>query len=158
MQIRFLTMDEHLKWLCRIISQSGYRLPLLGHSLDRDIQFMFDSTEGFFNGHPLLFPGDQRTSWQRINKVCTQRLITSCCPLTFRAANPDVSRGSATLDHLTRALLGREQKHNAVNDVIDLVDLLRVAHTLDDFSMPRENFIIMRPNNAVPPSTQPGTP
>lgn len=152
-QIRFLTMDEHLKWLCEVISKSSYKLPLLGHSLDRDIQFMFDSSERFFNGHPLLFPGEQRTSWQRINKVCTQRLITSCCPNTHRLANQSGPLRS-TLDQYVTKLLGREQMHNAVDDVIDLVAILKLAHVHDQFRLPRENFIIMTPSNRVQPIPQ----
>lgn len=152
MTVRHVTIQEHLKWLCRVISQSGYRLPLLGHSLDRDIDFMFATdlggTDKFFDGHPLKFPGSQRTSWQRIVKVCTQRLLTSC-PLTFAMANPGVQQGTATLNHFTRALLGRDQQHNAVQDVIDLVEVLRVAHTVDRFRIPRENCLIIRPDNRV---------
>jgi hypothetical protein len=145
---RKVTMDQHLKWLCDVISQSSYRLPLLGHSLDRDIDFMFASSDKFFKGHPLKCPGDQRASWQRIIKVCTQRLLTNC-HLTFRKANPDAKWGSATMETLTMSLLGREQKHNAVSDVLDLLEILKIAKALDHFKLPKENFLIIKPCNQV---------
>lgn len=153
-EIRFITMDAHLKWLCEVISKSSYRLPLLGHSLDRDIQFMYDSSKTFFSRHPLLFPGEQRTSWQKINKVCTQRLITACCPNTHRLANPTGSP-RATLDQYVRQLLGREQQHNAVSDALDLIEVLKIANVHDHVRLPRENFMITVPSNKVlstPPS------
>ena len=147
-EIEEVSMEEHLEWLCRMMSRSSYKMPLLGHSLDRDIQFMFKSADGFFNGDPLRFPGNQRTSWQRINKVCTQRLITSCCPRTHHLANPD-GKPQATLDQYTTKLIMRRQKHNSVDDVIDLVEVIKIARAHDNFVLPRENFMIIRPDNSV---------
>jgi hypothetical protein len=147
-EIEEITMEEHLEWMCRLMSRSSYRMPLLGHSLDRDIQFMFKSAPEFFNGDPLRSPGTQRTSWQRINKVCTQRLITSCCPRTHQLANPD-GRPRSTLDQYVNKLLLRTQKHNSVDDVIDLIEVLKIAHAYDNIRLPRENFLIIRPDNSV---------
>jgi len=153
-EVEEVTMDEHLKWLCRVISQSGYRLPLLGHSLDRDIEFMFKSADEFFDGNPMLFPGYQRKSWQRIIKVCTQRLIVQCCPNTHRIANP-AGNPRSTLDHYIRHFLDRDQKHNAVDDVLDLVEILKIAQVHDNFKLPKENYMYIKPDNRV--STQAGT-
>ena len=151
--IRKLTMDEHLKWLCETVSKSSYKWPLLGHALDRDIEFMFKSASDFFNGDPLKFPGCQRTSWQRIVKVCTQRLLTNC-PVTFRMANPTGNWGSATLETFVDKLLGRAQKHNAVADVVDLVEVLKIAQSLDHFRLPKENFLIVKPCNTLKASNE----
>lgn len=147
--IEVLTMDQHLSWLCRKIAQSGYRYPLLSHSMDCDIKFMFKSSDRFFNGDPLLYPGDQRMSWQRVHKVCTQRLITGMCPITFSVVNQGLNWGTATLSHLVEKLLHRVQRHNAVDDVIDLVAVLQKAHALDNFTLPNENHMITKPNNRV---------
>lgn len=155
LEIRRCTIQEHLKWLSSEISKSSYKLPLLGHALDRDIEFMYAtdlasrSESKFFDGHPLRFPGNQRKSWQKINKVCTQRLLTSCCPITFELVNPGAKFGTVTLSHLTYALLHRVQKHNAVSDVLDLIAVLSKAHSLDQFKLPKENFLIIKPDNSV---------
>ena len=150
--IRKITMDEHIRWLCETVSKSSYKLPLLAHSMDRDIDFMYKSSS-FFNGDPLKVPGNQRTSWQKITKICTQRLLTSC-PITFRAANPEGKWGSATLDTFVTKLLGRAQQHNAVSDVVDLVEVLKIAWALDQFKLPKENFLIVKPCNSLSPQPE----
>lgn len=133
------------------------RLPIVSHSTDCDIEFLYKTDKhynsGIFKHNPIHHPQDCCTSkmWESIVKQCSQRLITECSQKTFSLANHGVpGKGVAKLEHLVGVLLdGRKQQHTSVHDIIDLFDILCLAHKMDNLKFPKDTFMIALPYNIV---------
>jgi hypothetical protein len=115
---------------------------LMSHSMDRDLEFLFESAEVL--GEKKLFKKDflyrpevgcYLSGWDKLTLVCTQRLLTTLCPKfdkVVAATQPDTR-----LESYARHIYGPdyEQTHTSVADAIDLMFVVCQAFRMDKFKI-----------------------
>ena len=143
----FRTFDEAVRDLLAATAGSTW----LGHSIDRDIQFMVQTDQRLgtkiFKKDPMAYPTSccRYNQWSTIAKVCTQQLLTHRCPRFFekyiRAGGT-----SARLADFVAYVNGSVQTHTSAQDVLDLLVVLRRAFEEDRFQLePHESYMIHSP-------------
>jgi DNA polymerase III epsilon subunit-like protein len=145
--VTFRLFDEAIQDLLVFTAGSTW----LGHSIDRDIQFMVQTDQRLgsriFKKNPMAYPTTccRYTQWSTIAKVCTQQLLTHRCPRFFQKY---VQAGgtSARLCELLAYVNGSVQTHTSAQDVLDLFAVLHHAFEEDRFQLePHESYMIHSP-------------
>jgi len=128
----------------------------LAHAMDNELDILQTTDThfgtGLFPKSLRHFPDESRLDgWFEIAKVCTQQLLTYRCPDFFRAYAAWMTMNgmshvqfSSRLEDFTRFVRNdREytQRHIAPADVMDLCDVLSVAHPPID----GKSFIVSKP-------------
>ncbi len=112
----------------------------LGHSIDRDIQFLVQTDQRLgtkiFKKNPLAYPETccSFTKWSTVAKVCTQQLLTRRCP-KFMEKYMKAGGASARLSDLAMYVNGSQQHHTSVQDVLDLSAVVQRAFEEDHFQL-----------------------
>lgn len=115
-------------------------LTWLGHSIDRDIQFMVQTDRRFdtkiFKKDPMSYPETccRFSDWSSVAKVCTQQLLTRRCP-RFYEKYVKAGGSSARLVDLVSYVNGSTQHHTSAQDVLDLAAVLQRAFEEDRFQL-----------------------
>lgn len=145
--VMFRTFDEAVQELLVFTAGSTW----LGHSIDRDIQFMVETDQRLgtkiFKKDPSAYPSTccRYNQWPTIAKVCTQQLLTHRCPRFF-AKYLQAGGASARLADLLAYVNGSVQTHTSAQDVLDLFVVLRRAFDEDRFQLePHESYMIHTP-------------
>jgi hypothetical protein len=112
----------------------------LGHSIDRDIQFLVETDQRLgtkiFKKDPMAYPETCCSfgNWPAVAKVCTQQLLTRRCP---KFMEKYIKAGGATsrLVDLVMYVKGTQQHHTSVQDVLDLAAVIQRAYEEDHFQL-----------------------
>ena len=115
---------------------------LMAHSLDRDLEFLYDTAQvlgekKIFKKDFLFRPevGCYLSGWDKLTRVCTQRLLTTLCPKFDKlvaASQPD-TRLSSYANYVY--LGGYNQTHTSTGDAYDLYRVLCKAYETDKFKV-----------------------
>lgn len=145
--VTVMTFDEAVQELLVFTAGSTW----LGHSIDRDIQFMVQTDQRLgtkiFKKDPSAYPTTccRYRQWATIAKVCTQQLLTHRCPRFFQKY-VEAGGMSARLADLLAYVNGSTQTHTSAQDVLDLLVVLRRAFEEDRFQLePHESYMIHSP-------------
>lgn len=147
----------------------------LAHSMDNELDIL-QATDSYLKTH--IFPKPLRSfpdvasipGWSKISKVCTQQLLTHRCPEFFHdyavwmtMNGWSTVKFSSRLEDFTRFVRNERdyvQQHIAPLDVLDLCEVLAVAHPPIDgksfmVSKPVSEWhgIQMKTVSTLPPST-----
>lgn len=112
----------------------------LGHSIDRDIQFLVQTDQRLgtkiFRKNPMAYPETccSFAKWSTVAKVCTQQLLTRRCP-KFMDKYTKAGGSSARLADLAMYVKGSQQHHTSVEDVLDLAAVIQRAFEEDQFQL-----------------------
>lgn len=132
----------------------------LGHSIDRDIQFLVQTDQRLgtkiFKKDPMSYPETCCSfgTWPTVAKVCTQQLLTRRCP-KFMDKYIKAGGTTARLTDLVSYVKGTQQHHTSVQDVLDLAAVIQRAYEEDHFQLePGKSYMTCIPLQTSALSTQ----
>jgi len=153
--VTILPFREALATFIRAVLEEGDG-NWLAHAMDNELEIV-QATDEHLKTH--IFPKPLRSfpdvanipGWSRISKVCTQQLLTCRCPEFFHSYSSWMTMNgwsavkfSSRLEDFTRFVRNdREytQRHIAPLDVLDLCEVLAVAHPPID----GKSFMVSKP-------------
>lgn len=107
---------------------------IISHALDKDFEHL--KTMERLLGLSSVVPEHVAEFLGPYPKVCSQRLLTQRCPRFMALGNPQHCCLQSCL-----ARIGRQtQSHEAIQDCLDLLEVLQVADSLDGFA---QNLLAM---------------
>ena len=122
----------------------------LGHSIDRDIQFLVQTDQRLgtkiFKKDPMAYPETCCSfgKWSTVAKVCTQQLLTRRCP-KFMDKYIKAGGASARLADLSAYVTGTRQHHTSTRDVFDLAAVIQRAYEEDHFQLEGKSYMTCIP-------------
>lgn len=122
----------------------------LGHSIDRDIQFLVQTDQRLgtkiFKKDPGAYPETCCSfgKWSTVAKVCTQQLLTRRCP-KFMDQYIRAGGASARLADLSAYVTGMRQHHTSTRDVLDLAAVIQRAYEEDQFQLEGKSYMTCIP-------------
>lgn len=129
--------DEMIRKFVKFVNDSGG--VWIGHSIDLDMKALYD-TDCMY-GRTKFFKYDPRgmdemctvkegSVWGRIAKVCTQTCIPIRAPQFWELHKSLNSTHSERFVNICRTIKGPDyqQRHNSIDDVDDLIDVIEFLH------------------------------
>lgn len=140
-EVEVPTLRQALRIMLDFIHKNSDGI-MMGHSLDRDLEFLFDTAhvlgeKKIFKKDFLFRPevGCYIGGWDRLTLVCTQRLLTTLCPKFDKAVAQTYT--NTRLNSYAGFVFppGYEQTHTSTGDAYDLYMVLREAYKVDKFKI-----------------------
>lgn len=140
-EIEVSTLREALRLMLLFVNTFTDGI-LVAHSLDRDLEFLYDTADVL--GEKKIFKKDflyrpevgcYLPGWDKLTLVCSQRLLTTLCPKFDKEVS--MTQPDTRLESYSRHVFGSEyvQTHTSVGDAHDLYKVLCRAYEMDKFQI-----------------------